>query len=42
MPAGVANPACVHVIQSGESLSLIADAVDQAGRVGGVAADGER
>lgn len=30
MPAGVANAACVHVIQSGESLSLIADAVDQA------------
>ena len=28
---GVANPACVPVIQSGESLSLIADAVDQAG-----------
>ena len=42
MPAGVANPACVHVIQSGESLSLIADAVDQAGGVGGVAAGGER
>jgi lipoprotein-anchoring transpeptidase ErfK/SrfK len=31
MPAGVANAACVHVIQSGESLSLIADALDQPG-----------